>query len=130
MQLNADNSGDLFFNQILSFKQLQILGCHFDLCAESTIQNHIKFRHRMAHLKLMQMEAKLAQICKTIKDKNPALISQICKDVQRLRPYGMPLDTNYIKKEGRKNSGPKSNRSRTSGRSKMSKRSHASGSIR
>ena len=29
MQLNADNSGDLFFNQILPYKQLELLGCHF-----------------------------------------------------------------------------------------------------
>lgn len=95
------------------------------------MHHHIKFRHRMADLKLMKMETMLAQICKTIKDKNPSLINQICKEVQRLRPYGMQLDASYIKKEGKKNggSGPRSNRSRTSARSKMSKRSVASTSM-
>ena len=30
IQLNIDNSSDLFFNQILPYKQLQMLGCHFE----------------------------------------------------------------------------------------------------
>ena len=30
MQLNKDNSGDLFINEILPYKQVQMLGCHFE----------------------------------------------------------------------------------------------------
>ena len=78
------------------------------------------------------MQEKLAHVCKSIKEKNPSLIAQICREVQRLRPYGTQLDTMEIKKARRKSGGAssvggvKSNVSRTSARSKTSKRSAAS----
>ena len=37
IQLNVDNSSDLFFNQILPYKDLQMLGCHFQLLGDETI---------------------------------------------------------------------------------------------
>ena len=55
MQLNKDNSGDLFFNQVLPFKQLQLLGCHFKMGDPSRAEAHIKYRHRLAITKLEQM---------------------------------------------------------------------------
>jgi len=88
IQLNKDNSSDLFFNQVLPFKQLQMLGCHFELLEEARVFAHIKFRHQMARIQFDQMQAKLAQVCKTIKEKNPSLIAHICKEVQNMRPYG------------------------------------------
>ena len=50
MQLNKDNSGFLFFNQILSYKQIQLLGCHFSLGNEERVQQHIKYRHAFARI--------------------------------------------------------------------------------
>lgn len=82
MQLNSDNSGDMFFNHILPFKQLQLLGCHFSLAEMPKVEAQIKYRHRIARIKLEQMEQKLALVCKTIKQKNPSLIAHICKEVQ------------------------------------------------
>jgi hypothetical protein len=43
------------------------------------------------------MQAKLAKVCKNIKDKNPSLIQHICKEVQKERPYGNALDIREIK---------------------------------
>ena len=103
-----------------------MLGCHFEQLGEEKIFQHIKFRHQMAKLNLEQMEAKLAQICKTIKEKNPSLIQHICKEVQAMRPYGQQLDFREIKKA---KSGPRSNRSRTSGRSKVSRSRRSAGSV-
>jgi hypothetical protein len=45
IQLNIDNNMDLFFNQILPYKQLEMLGCHFNLLPEERIFQHIKYRH-------------------------------------------------------------------------------------
>jgi len=61
------------------------------------IEAHIKYRHRIARIKLEQMQAKLAKVCKNIKDKNPSLIQHICKEVQKERPYGNALDIREIK---------------------------------
>mmetsp|Transcript_1689 Transcript_1689/g.2341 ORF Transcript_1689/g.2341 Transcript_1689/m.2341 type:complete len:124 (+) Transcript_1689:412-783(+) len=88
IQLNPNNSSDLFFNQILPYKQLQMLGCHFELLKEETVYRHIKYRHQLSLIHLEQMQAKLATVCKTIKEKNPSLIHHICKEVQNMRPYG------------------------------------------
>lgn len=67
------------------------------------------------------MQAQLALVCKTIKEKNPSLIHHICKEVQTKRPYGQQLDFREIKAAKKAQSGPRSNRSRTSGRSKVSR---------
>lgn len=49
-QLNRDNSADLFFNQILPYKQLQLLGIHFAIGEETRIEKHIKYRHQISRL--------------------------------------------------------------------------------
>ena len=69
-------------------------------------------------MKLEQMQAKLALVVKTIKEKNPSLIATICKEVQNQRPYGQQLDFREIK--AAKKGGPRSNKSRTSARSRVS----------
>ena len=53
MQTNKDNTGDLFFNQMLPYKQLQLLGCRFNLAPDQKVQEHIKYRHMVARLKLL-----------------------------------------------------------------------------
>ena len=58
-----------------------MLGCHFEEGTEDRIHAHNKFRYRVSRLKLLQMQAQLAQVCKNIKSKNPALIEHICKEV-------------------------------------------------
>ena len=52
IQLNKDDSADLFMNQILPYKQLQLLGCHFELATEAKVHRHIKFRHHVANTRL------------------------------------------------------------------------------
>ena len=75
------------------------------------------------------MQAKLALVCRSIKEKNPSLITHICREVQNQRPYGQQLDYGAIK-AAKKSSGPRSNRSRTSARSRVSRKSMGSVSIK
>ena len=99
-----------------------MLGCHFNLLSEETVYKHIKFRHQMAMLQHEAMQKKLATITKTIKEKNPALLHHICKEVQNMRPYGDQLDVRAVKQAGKSN-GPRSAVSRTSGRSNRTRKS-------
>ena len=50
---------------------------------ENRVQQHIKYRHAVARLQLEHVQLKLQQICRHIKEKNPALIAHICKEVQK-----------------------------------------------
>ena len=127
IQLNIDNSASLFFLQVLPYKELKLLGCTFTLAEENRIHLHNKFKYRIARIQLEQMQAKLANVCRSIKEKNPSLIHHICKEVQKMRPYGTQLDMREIKNA--KKGGPRSNRSKTSGRSRVSASRKSNGSM-
>ena len=71
------------------------------------------------------MQAKLKHLVASIKEKNPSLIKHVCKKVQDKRgPANFMIDQKSI--AASKKSGPRSNRSRTSGRSRLSRKSAAS----
>ena len=48
LQTNIDNSADLLFRQILPYKELNILQCHFTLGTDEMIQRHIKHRYQLS----------------------------------------------------------------------------------
>ena len=106
-----------------------MLGCHFELMKEETIQKHIKHRHQLGLLQLEKLQAKLSTVVKKIKEHNPSLISHICREVQALRPYGDPIDARKVKASSKSNDA-RSQRSNRSGRSgKASRRSVAGSSV-
>ena len=107
LQLNKDNSADVIFSQKMSYKNLQLLSCAFLPGEEETVKKHIKYRHRMANLELQQMMEKLETICTSLSEKNPSLIKHICREVQKERPWGDPLDQQAIA-NARKNTGARS----------------------
>ena len=55
MQMNKDNTGDLFFNQILEYKTLCLLASRFDVENEDRVKLHIKYRHKVTKMEMEQM---------------------------------------------------------------------------
>ena len=52
IQLNIDYSASLFFNQVLPYKELKLLGCTFTRASEERIHLHNKFKHKIATIRL------------------------------------------------------------------------------
>lgn len=48
LQLYKDNTGDLYFNQILDYKVLLLLQCRLEQGSEDKVQRLIKFRHKQS----------------------------------------------------------------------------------
>ena len=77
--IKKDNTGELYFNQVLDFKNLCLLVAKFEVEQEDRVKLHIKYRHKVAKLEYHNMVNKLAQVCKVIEEKNPSLIKELCK---------------------------------------------------
>ena len=95
----------------MEYKNLELLQCKFSPPDDQEpVKRQIKFRHKMANLELASMMEKLENICLSIQEKNPSLIRHICKEVQRERPWGDPIDQLAVAKANKKG-GQKSGRS-------------------
>lgn len=79
LQILKDNTALLQFTQVFDYKQMSIFTCALEVEDEERIKQHIKFRHRFARVLYDEMEARLAQVCKLIEERNPSLIKQLCK---------------------------------------------------
>ena len=50
LNIKKDNTGELFFNQDLDFKNLCLLVAKFEVEQEEIVKLHIKYRHKVAKL--------------------------------------------------------------------------------
>ena len=72
------------------------------------------------------MMEKLEVVCNSIQEKNPSLIKHICREIQKERPWGDPLDQVELARAKKSAGGArsqKSGRSRGSVRTRTSKKS-------
>ena len=104
------------FNHVTDYKEIRLLEAEFHPSEEDEVKQHIKFRHKVANIELAQVQAKLELMCKSIKEKNPSLIKHICREVQKERPWGEPLNESEIRK-AKKSGGATSRKSARSGNS-------------
>jgi hypothetical protein len=80
--LHTDGSAELSFNQSIEYKVIELFRCNFHIAKDDIVRKHVCFRYKLARFKMTLASDRLRDTAKTIKLKNPSLLSQIQKGAQ------------------------------------------------